>query len=188
MRTGWSALAAMALLLGFAAPARAATDIPRGRLGIGDSIMLSATDELAVYDVEVHAKVGRQFDQGVRVARRLEAHGRLKRRVIVHLGTNGWIDPADCDALVDLAGAHRRVFLLTVRVPRDWMQPNNEVIRTCAATHERAYLLRWSMLSGRHPEWFVDDGYHLDATGQERYAAFIDRRVDAILADVRAGG
>jgi hypothetical protein len=188
MRKVWLPVVVVLVALAAAPAASAVTDIPRGRLGIGDSIMLSATDELDAYEVEVHAKVGRQFDGGLHVARRLEAGGRLKQRVIVHLGTNGWIDPDDCDALVGVAGPHRRVFLLTVRVPRDWMKPNNEVIRTCAAAHERAYLIRWSMVSGRHPEWFVDDGYHLNATGQERYAAFIDRTVDAILARVRGGG
>ena len=178
-----------AVLVGTApAASAAAAEIPRGRLGIGDSIMLSASDELAPYEVEVHAKVGRQFDEGLQVARRLEANGRLARRVIVHLGTNGWIDPADCDALLELAGPRRRVFLVTVRVPRDWMRPNNDTIRTCAATHPRAYLIRWSLLSGRHPEWFAEDGYHLNPTGQERYAAFIDRRVDEILAGVRGAG
>lgn len=169
------------------APAPGAARVPQGRLGVGDSIMLSSKDELAAVDIAIRAEVGRQFDEGLRVVRRLAAKGVLPKRVIVHLGTNGWIDPADCDTLVDLVGKSRRVFLVTVRVPRDWMQPNNATIRSCAAMHERAHLIRWSTVSGRHPEWFADDGYHLNADGQRVFARFVDREVDAVLAALRTG-
>jgi hypothetical protein len=104
--------------------------------------------------------------------------------VLVHLGTNGWIDPTDCDDLVAVAGPSRRVFLVTVRVPRAWMRPNNLVLQSCAADHERVHLIRWAMVSGPHPEWFADDGYHLNAFGQREYAAYVDARIDAILVSV----
>lgn len=175
------------MLSGALSVAPAAAD-PHGRLGIGDSIMLSAKDELAAFDIRIRAEVGRQFDEGLRVVRRLDAEGVLPKRVIVHLGTNGWVDPADCDTLVDIVGPNRRLFLVTVRVPRDWMQPNNATIRSCAAAHERAHLIRWSTVSGRHPEWFAEDGYHLNALGQDRYAAYLDRSVDRILAEVLGTG
>ncbi len=133
------------------------------------------------------AKVGRRFSEGVRQAEKLAAEGTLPKRVIVHLGTNGWIDPGDCEALITIAGPSRRVFLVTVRVPRDWMKPNNAVLRSCAAAHDRAHLIRWAMVSRRHPGWFADDGYHLNALGQRRYAAYLDARVEAILAFVMGG-
>jgi hypothetical protein len=165
----------------------AAASVPPGRLGVGDSIMLSARDELLELGIEVRAKVGRRFDEGLARVRRLAAAGTLPRSVIVHLGTNGWIDAADCDSLVDVVGRRRRrLFLVTVRVPRAWMEQNNAVLRACAASHDRAHLIRWAMLSGRHPEWFSDDGYHLNAVGQERYARYLDRRVDEVLASLRA--
>jgi hypothetical protein len=166
----------------------AASRIPEGRLGVGDSIMLSAEDELAAFDVDVRAKVGRQFDEGLARIRSLDANGFLPKRVIVHLGTNGPIDPADCDALADIVGPSRRLFLVTIRVPRSWMKPNNATIRSCAEAHERVYLIRWSMVSGRHPEWFADDGYHLNADGQDRYARYLDAQVDAVLAAIRGAG
>jgi hypothetical protein len=166
--------------------ASAATPIPRGRLGIGDSIMLSASDELMADDIPVVAKVGRQFSDGLRIARARADAGTLPKRVIVHLGTNGWVTPEDCDALVEAAGPHRRLFLVTIRVPRDWMHPNNLTLQNCAARHEKVHLIRWAMISGRHPEWFADDGYHLNPVGQERYAAYIDARVDAIVSALSA--
>jgi hypothetical protein len=150
-------------------------------MGVGDSIMLSSQDELAEYDVDVRAKVGRQFDEGLARVRSLDAKGLLPKRVIVHLGTNGPIEPADCDALAWISGPRRQLFLVTVRVPRDWMEPNNATLRSCAHAHERTHLIRWGVVSGRHPEWFADDGYHLNALGQRRYAAYLDRAVRAAL-------
>ena len=176
-----STLVGLIVVAGGPATAR----IPEGRLGVGDSIMLSAEDELAPFHVDVRAKVGRQFDDGLARVRSLEANGLLPKRVIVHLGTNGPIDPADCDALVDVIGPSRRLFLVTIRVPRSWMKPNNATIRSCAQAYERVHLIRWSMVSGRHPEWFADDGYHLNADGQDRYARYLDAQVDAVLAEIR---
>ena len=177
------AFLALAIVLSVAAPAGAT--IPQGRFGVGDSIMLSSRDELAVDGIPVNAKVGRQFDEGLRVIRWKASHGTLPKRVIVHLGTNGWIDPTACDTMIGLVGHSRRVFLVTIRVPRDWMDPNNDLLRSCAASNDRVHLIRWSMVSGRHPEWFSDDGYHLNAEGQTAYADYLDRTVDTILASLR---
>jgi hypothetical protein len=183
MRRFWlGVLLAIGVVLSVASAATAS--IPQGRFGVGDSIMLSSSDELDAYGIDVNAKVGRQFDDGLRVLHRMVTAGTMPKRVIVHLGTNGWIDPTACDALVDEVGHSRRVFLVTIRVPRDWMRPNNELLRSCADTHERVHLIRWAMVSGRHPEWFADDGYHLNADGQAAYAKYLDEQVDEILASL----
>jgi hypothetical protein len=164
---------------------RAGEAPPPGRFGVGDSIMLSTFDELGGYGWIVNAQVGRQFSAGLGVVRRKASNGTLPRRVIVHLGTNGPIDPNDCDSLV-AAAAPRRVFLVTVRVPRGWQDPNNAILRACAAAHDRAHLIRWYSHSRDHAEWFADDGYHLTAEGQLAYASYLQRCVDSILANLRA--
>ena len=86
---------------------------PKGRFGVGDSIMLSAKPELRPLGYGVNASVGRQFGAGVWIVRHKAEHGTLPKRVIVHLGTNGTIDPGDCDRLVGYAGPK------PTRVPRD---------------------------------------------------------------------
>lgn len=178
----------IALALAGALPARAATEDfpPKGRFGVGDSIMLSSEAELAMVEVPINAEVGRQFSAGLGVVRWRAAHGTLPRVVIVHLGTNGPIDPADCDELAALT-PHRRVFLVSVRVPRSWQRPNNTILNECAGRYERVHIIRWSSHSRPHVEWFAQDGYHLTAEGQLTYASFIDQTVDATLAVVRAG-
>jgi hypothetical protein len=180
MRTVRS-VAVLALVAGLILPATTVSArIPAGRLGVGDSIMLSAEGELRSFEVDVRAKVGRQFGQGLARLRSLEINGLLPRRVIVHLGTNGPIDPADCEAVPEVVGPNRQLFLVTVRVPRSWMAKNNATLRSCVEANEHTRLIRWAMVSGWHPEWFADDGYHLNALGQQRYASYVGRQVDAI--------
>jgi hypothetical protein len=167
-------------------PVSASALVPAGRFGVGDSIMLSASEELAVHGVGVNAEVGRQFSEGLPVVRRLANNDRLPRNVVVHLGTNGYVQPSDCDALVSLA-PNRRIFLTTVRVPRDWQDPNNDVLNACAARYDRVFVIRWFMFSKDHPEWFAADGYHLNAEGQQAYADLIDGDVTTVLRSLRRG-
>jgi hypothetical protein len=161
-----------------------ARPIPKGRVGVGDSIMQSAKAELNAYGLPVHAKVGRQFVEGVTVVQRLKDAQLLAKRVIVHLGTNGPIDPDDCDAIVRIAGPLRRVFLVTNKVPRDWQDANNDLLNACARAYRNVWVIRWYAYSSGHPHWFADDRYHLSTEGRAIYAAFIDVQVRRILAAV----
>ena len=124
---------------------------PKGRFGVGDSIMLSAKPELRPLGYGVNASVGRQFGAGVWIVRHKAEDGTLPKRVIVHLGTNGTIDPGDCDRLVGYAGPKRRVFLMTITVPRAWEEPNNETLNACANAHDKVHVIRWWSKSPRPP-------------------------------------
>lgn len=173
------------LVLVCSAPASAG--VPRGRFVVGDSIVLSASDELADFGFGVNAEVGRRFDVGVRVVRRLATHGELPRNVVVHLGTNGPVDPDDCAALIGLA-PKRQIYLVNVRVPRDWEDDVNATLRACARPYERVHHLNWWKKSGRSlDEWFAKDGFHLTAEGRSGYAAWIDERVDRVVRALRTG-
>ena len=173
------------LVLGVLVAGPASAAVPRGRFGVGDSIMLSASGELGDYGFGTNAEVGRRFSAGVRVVKRLAKHGKLPRNVVVHLGTNGPVDPDDCEALSGHA-AKRQVYLVNVRVPRDWEDDVNATLRACARDHARVHHLNWWKKSGRHlDEWIASDGYHLTAEGQGGYAAWIDDRVDAVVKALR---
>ena len=99
--------------------------IPAGRYAIGDSVMLGARDDLIARGFRVNAQVSRQFRDVVPLVRELAAGGHLPVNLIVHLGTNGAIDGADCDRLVRVAGPSRTMYLVTVKVPRPYRDPNN---------------------------------------------------------------
>jgi hypothetical protein len=167
-------------------PARAAPP-PSGRFAVCDSIMLSAKPELREHGFVVNAVVGRQFGAGVWIVRHKARDGTLPRRVVVHLGTNGTIDPADCDRLIEVAGPKRRVFLTTIKVPRSWEAPNNDTLNACAGRLAKVHVIRWWAKSHDRPEWFAEDGYHLSGDGRRVFSRFVDREVDRVLASLRAG-
>ena len=100
-----------------ASPASAAT--PPGRYAIGDSVMLGAREELIARGIKVNAVVSRQFRDAVPLVQRLKAAGRLRRKVIIHLGNNGiLIAAADCDRIAEIAGPGRTVYLVNLKIPR----------------------------------------------------------------------
>lgn len=159
----------------------ASGEVAKGRLGIGDSVMAGAAEELhdAFFRI-VDTATSRQFSTADDRIRYWRSRGRLPENVVIHLGNNGWVEPATCNAAVTAAGSARNVFLVTVKVPRFWRQTNNQRLRACADRYPSAYLIDWYAYSRSHSSWFYSDGYHLTATGQRAYASFVAQRVKAV--------
>ena len=156
------------------APTPAAAGVPPGRLAIGDSVMLGAKDELVARGFRVNATVSRQFRDAVPLLERLRAAGRLRRKVIVHLGNNGiLIDAADCNRISEIAGPNRTVYLVNLKIPRWYRSFQNRQLAACAQRRPNTVLVNWFFFSRDHSFWFAADGLHLTPTGQARYAAFI---------------
>jgi hypothetical protein len=146
---------------------------------IGDSVMLGAKwflkkDGIGVVD----ALKNRQASS---------APGLLKKRgagvpanVVVHLGTNGTFTAENCTDIIAAAGPTRRVFFLTISVPRKWEATNNAVIRTCVASHPgRAFVIDWRAAVAQHPKWVYSDGTHLRPAGAKGYSRMIEQAVAA---------
>jgi hypothetical protein len=143
------------------------------KYGLGDSVMQGATRELRARHFTVNTTTSRQFSDAPAILRRLARRDRLPRTVVLHLGNNGYIDPPDCRRAVQNAG-NRRVFLVTVKVPRGWRRTNNQRLRTCARRHG-ADIIDWYSFSRSHDSWFYSDGFHLTSVGQRKYARFLSR-------------
>ncbi len=151
---------------------------PRGRLAVGDSLLVSVTPWLRSQGFRVHAQVGRQFSTAPAIVRGFGS--RLPRNLVVELGTNGTVSPAACRTVVSSAGKHRRVFLVTPRVPRSWEAGNLRTLRSCDArfASSRVRIIDWHARSAGHPEWFAGDGVHLTTAGRLAFSKLIDRAVD----------
>ena len=146
-----------------------------GRVGIGDSVMLGAKNELLARGfVRVDAVVSRQFYAADNEIRALRRAGHLPGKVVVHLGNNAQIQGSDCDAAVRAVGRSRIVYFVTLKIPRPHRTPSNNVLKACVHRHANARLIDWYADSHRHDNWFYRDGYHLTPTGQVKYAAFLD--------------
>jgi len=177
MRRRAVGLALGLLLMGSASPAAHA--ISNGRYAIGDSVMLGAKPQLTARGFIVDVKTSRQFYEAARIVKRKKANGLLRRKIVIHLGTNGvLIQASDCDRISRVAGRHRRVFLVTVTGPTRYpkiRKAQNTRLRACADRHRNTKLIDWYAHSRGHGGWFYD-GMHLTTRGRRAYASFLDRR------------
>ncbi|HYY07001.1 MAG TPA: hypothetical protein VFA25_00200 [Actinomycetota bacterium] len=169
------ATALLAALLWFFPSPPAGAAIPAGRYAIGDSVMLGARDDLVARGFRVNAHVSRQFRDAVGIVQNLKAAGKLRRKIVIHLGNNGiLIEGSDCDRISNIAGSRRRVYLVNLKIPRSYRATQNRRLAACARRHLNTLLLDWFHLSKDHPSWFAADGYHLSSTGRGRYTSFLD--------------
>jgi hypothetical protein len=147
---------------------------PKGRIIIGDSVVGMNVPAMKQRGFVVDFSVSRQFSAARSV---MKSYGsRLPRNVVIHLGTNGTISLAECQALVRQATSKRKVFLVTVRVPRSWQNSNNSTLRACDRSFlgPRVHIIDWHRLANGKPQWFYPDGYHpRESTGAVAYARLI---------------
>ncbi len=142
---------------------------------VGDSVMLSAANELAqaVGDVEVDAKVGRQVSAAISVLRAKRDAGQLGEAVVIDLGTNGTFSASQFDEIMQVLAGARRVVFVNLKVPRDWEGPNNAMLAERVKHYPNAVLVDWHTASINQPQLFWDDGIHLRPEGAQVYAQLI---------------
>ena len=67
---------------------------------------------------------------------------------------------------------------LTLRADRTSYLSMNDVIRAAATRHPELTVVDWNLFSRSHPDWFQDDGLHLDSVGALMMATLIHRSLD----------
>jgi hypothetical protein len=142
----------------------------RGRVtAIGDSVMLDAAPALEadIPGIVVDASVGRWWDQGVQLVQTLRSEDALGATVVIDLGTNGPVTPAQFQAMMAaLAGATRVVFV-TVHLPTSysWWQSVNATLEQGVPKYPNARLADFNALADANPGWFGSDGVHMAIGG-----------------------
>lgn len=97
--------------------------------------------------------------------------------VICALGTNGLIrDPQQVQDVINAVGG-KPIYFVTVRVPLELQDRNNQTIRDVCAQNDNAGVIDWNGASEGHSEYLVDDGTHLTQTGIDTYAALIRQAI-----------
>ena len=141
-------------------------------IGIGDSVMLGAQGalEARMPGFVTNAAVSRHFGEAVDIARGYRDAGQLGDAVVIHMGTNGLVTAGEFDAMMDSLRTVKRVVIVNLKVPRNWEGQDNDVLRDGVARWPNAVLLDWNSLGNAHPEWFWEDGFHLQPTGAAAYA------------------
>jgi lysophospholipase L1-like esterase len=150
---------------------------------VGDSVMLGSFDALkkilntvigAGSEVTVvDAAESRQYAAGVDEVQSLKDQGLLGDRVIIHLGTNGEIDPAQFERLMGIVSGAKRVVIVNVKAPRGWEAPDNDTLANEVKKYKNAVLVDWNKEGNANPGWFYNDGIHLNPEGRLAYAELI---------------
>ncbi len=97
--------------------------------------------------------------------------------VICARGTNGLIrDPQQVQDVINAVGG-KPIYFVTVRVPLELQDRNNQTIRDVCAQNDNAGVIDWNGASEGHSEYLVDDGTHLTQAGIDTYAALIRQAI-----------
>jgi len=148
--------------------------VPGTALCIGDSVMQAAAPQY--YDTlsmcgTVDATVSRAWSSAATTVQ----GRRLPDRVVVHLGTNGYTDAKELDAVLSRLAAVPRVVLVNVQLngSRRWEAPVNAAIGAAVQRWPNVRLADWQAASDGHREYFRSDNIHPSQAGAQVYADVI---------------
>ncbi len=147
---------------------------------IGDSVFLGASPAFKelMEDAVIDAKISRQVYQAIDVAKKLEKKKKLGDTVIISLGTNGNFNPATGQELIDYLGPDRTIYWINAYGKKlDIQKQVNETIRDLAKKNANVTVISWANEGKEHPDWFYQDGVHLNAKGQTGFARFIQKSI-----------
>ena len=146
----------------------------RPPLAIGDSTMVFAVPFLSKLGFDANARVCRGWAEGLDIVRRRKRAGRLPDFVVMALGANSPVRPADVQAALRILGPHRTLGLMTHRTWFGKPGPDTRTIRRLARRYRgRVRLIDWVAYATPHPSWFVIDGLHTNTLGSRKFASYI---------------
>lgn len=162
-------------------PSSAAADAAAVVTLIGDSVLKGA--EVAVVsalgpDTVLEATVSRQFKQTADVVDDLRVQGKLSDVVVIHLGTNGPFSSGAFDQTMEALGDIDRVFVVNAFVPRRWESVVNAAITSGKERWPRIEVIDYNAFGNTNPDYFNEDGVHLNAEGMIAYAELLDNAIN----------
>lgn len=137
---------------------------------IGDSVFLG------------DAKISRQVVQALDVAKQLDKKHKLGDIVIIALGTNSNFNSKSGQKLIDYLGKDRTIYWIdTYGKHLDIQKDVNNTIQRVVAANKNVQRIYWSKEGVKHPDWFYQDGVHLNPHGEKKYARFIMQMIQSSL-------
>ena len=150
-------------------------------VAFGDSVMIGAEDKLAKRlgpGFSMDAKVGRQADEFIALARRLKAGGSHPDDLIIHMGNNGPLYSDEMEELRKATSNAKEIFLINDHAPVDWVDQSNGEIAEAAKTWPHTTLIDWASVAADHDN-LTWDGLHLTPAGAGVYARLVAAAVYA---------
>lgn len=139
-------------------------------LGIGDSVMLGAIDNLhnTFPNSYIDAEVSRSLWKASDILEELSKNGELGEPIVINLGANGDCSLACKKQIMEKCG-DKQVFWLNTTNNLTF----NESLLSFSKDYSNLHVIDWNALSKGHSEYFYADGIHLTASGRKAYASII---------------
>ena len=145
-------------------------------VAIGDSVMLAAAPQLQARwpGIAIDAVVSRQMRQAPDIVRSLAARDALRPIVILHLGTNGSIDPSTLTEVRSIIGPERQLVLVSAQAPRDWIAGVNRHLFAFAADYRDVVVADWRRAIAPQLNLLARDQVHPGSAGGRVYAGAVE--------------
>lgn len=188
-----------ATLLVNAADSTATTEDGENVTIIGDSITVSAEDQIKklLPEARIIAQVSKQFatgsadnPSGYEILSQLAAEDGLTDIIVIALGTNGRssVTQDSINQIISLVGPSRTVYFVNNYFygDPDYYANNNSAI-SAAADSQNIYQIDWSAAADANPAAYVQPGdVHLTPAGQALFATTIYNALNSHSANSRA--
>jgi len=154
---------------------------------VGDSVMLASAGGLMerLPGIDVDAEVSRPMRAGPGIIETLAADGRLRRYVVIALGTNGPVDHDALDRIAADLGPDRGLVLVNAYAPRDWIPGVNADLQAFAAARPGVVVADWAGAIASHEDLLAGDRIHPGAAGGRIFADTVAAAVDRLAAERR---
>ncbi|NWO19477.1 acyltransferase family protein [Leptotrichia sp. oral taxon 223] len=142
----------------------------RNILFIGDSVLdMTKIDLKKKYPNSIiETKVGRQFYELPNMLKNYAQNGKLRKIIVIALGTNGTIYEKDMKSVLETLKGHDIYFINTV-MPDPWQDSVNAEIKKASAENPNIKVIDWYSYSKGKQEYFYKDGTHPKPHAAKRY-------------------
>lgn len=147
---------------------------------VGDSVMLASAPALVERfpGIQIDAAVSRQMSAAPGILEQLAGSGQLRRYVLVGLGTNGPIDRATLDRLLEIVGPERELIFVRPYAPRDWIPGVDAELASFVTAHRDIEVADWAGAIGARTDLLADDQVHPGGAGGQLFADEVEKAVD----------
>nr|WP_314115515.1 acyltransferase family protein [uncultured Leptotrichia sp.] len=142
----------------------------RDILFIGDSVLdMTKVDLRKKYpNAIIETKIGRQFYELPNMLKNYAQNGKLRKIIVIALGTNGTIYEKDMKSVLETLKGHELYFINTV-MPDPWQDSVNAEIKKASAENPNIKVIDWYSYSKGKQEYFYKDGTHPKPHAAKRY-------------------
>lgn len=150
---------------------------------IGDSIASMSYHTMALYmpEATIDAEHSRQFTGAYDTYKKYLDQGDVGDFVVLALGTNGAVNPADIDKVHEKLNG-RKLILTSIVLPyKSEEESRNKEIIAYADKYDDVYLVDWYGIAKNHDGWFFEDNIHPGENGAKIYSQLIMRKIIEIM-------